>query len=199
MGFNDDYYWTGGGFSDWSGNSAGKSSSSGGSSSGGSSGGGGSNNSDPNDWKYGCGCFVAIVVGVLLYFQADVWDWINHKLFYRSDDIEFIEEQHDSTSQWVKDTVCHMFEPDVPVEHAVPTTVSPKETKSKVPYSNHRSRTSQAYYSDDDEYDEDGMYIDEDEDIKDKRQYDDYDEDDDDTWYRGEDDPDMYYEYDYHE
>lgn len=63
MGAGDDFFFTGGGFSDWSGGSAGRFSSG-----GSSSGGGGSNQPEPNDWKYGCGCMVIVVIAIILYF-----------------------------------------------------------------------------------------------------------------------------------
>lgn len=76
MGAGDDFFFTGGGFSDWSGGSAGKFSSG-----GSSSGGGGSNQPEQNDWKYGCGCIVIVIVFIAGILEV-CWDTIYYKWLY---------------------------------------------------------------------------------------------------------------------
>lgn len=173
MGAGNDFFFTGGGFSDWSGGSAGRFSSG-----GGSSGGGGSNQPGPNDWKYGCGCMVVVVIAVILFA---CWDTIYYKWFYRE---EVTTEQCDTIAERDNDFFEDEFELDtqldsipVPATSTASNITKPSKSSSR---SYHSSRS--YFYGDDDEYDEDGMYKDEDEDIKDKRQYDDYDDDEADDW-----------------
>lgn len=173
MGAGDDFFYTGGGFSDWSGGSAGKFSSGGSSYSG-----GGSNQPGPNDWKYGCGCMVIVVIAIILFLS---WDAIYYKWFYHED---FNAERCDSIAEKEKDIEENNLELDEQLDSTPAPMVSLVSSVSKPPQSSSRNNYSSRanYYNDDEEYDEDGMYKDEDEDIKDKRQYDDYDDDEADDW-----------------
>ena len=90
MGAGDDFFFTGGGFSDWSGGSAGKFSSE-----GSTSGGGGSNQPGPNDWKYGCGCLVIVFVIVAGILEV-CWDNIYYKWLYKE---EVTTEQCDTIAE----------------------------------------------------------------------------------------------------
>lgn len=102
MGAGDDFFFTGGGFSDWSGGSAGRFSSG-----GSSSGGGGSNKPGPNDWKYGCGCLVIVFVIVAGILEV-CWDNIYYKWFYKE---EVTTEYSDPNTDQENDTIISSYEP----------------------------------------------------------------------------------------
>ena len=100
MGAGDDFFFTGGGFSDWSGGSAGRFSSG-----GSSSGGGGSNKPGPNDWKYGCGCLVIVFVIVAGILEV-CWDNIYYKWFYKE---EVTTEYSDPNTDQENDTIISSY------------------------------------------------------------------------------------------
>lgn len=112
------------------------------------------------------------IVAVILYTRY--YKWICHE--------ETNTEQGDDTRRKIDDTTINAFESDVSSQSSVATPAT-SPTPSVSNSSSRNNRSSRTYYDDDeDEYDEDGMYKDEDEDIKDKRQYDDYDDDEADDW-----------------
>lgn len=177
MGFNDDYYWTGGGFKDWSGKSAGKFSSSSGASSGGS---GGNGKGPKFGWKMWL--FSAIVFLIFgLFFVVLIWgDDIGRWIVNRARQERLIEyrEQSEAEAESAVEEAILDLEKELDVEIATPMPVSPSKVNKKATQStskHHRRHSSRSYYDEDDEDDED-------EDIIDKRQYDDYDDDEADDW-----------------